>query len=106
MRIIAKGTIERYGREHADALEPLRAWYSIVKTSQWTTSDDIKRHFASASFLAGNRVVFNIKGNSYRLVVKVMYKRPLMKHGIVYIIRVLTHAAYDKVDVTKIRHEH
>ncbi|MBX2982346.1 MAG: type II toxin-antitoxin system HigB family toxin [Flavobacteriales bacterium] len=106
MRIIAKGTIERYGREHADALEPLRSWYSIAKNSQWSTPEDIKRLFASASFLAGNRVVFNIKGNSYRLVVKVTYKRPAMKHGIVYIIRILTHAAYNKVDVTKLRHEH
>lgn len=105
MRIIAKGTIERYGRKHAAALESLRAWYEMVKKLQWATPEQIKEHFPSASFVAGNRVVFNIKGNAYRLVVKLHYKKPTMKHGIVYVLRIMTHAEYDKVDVTTLRHE-
>jgi len=105
MRIIAKGTIERYGRKHALALEPLRSWYELVKKLQWETPKDIKYHFPAASFVAGNRVVFNIKGNAYRLVTKVIYKKPSTKHGIVFVIRIMTHAEYDKVDVTTLRHE-
>ena len=105
MRIISKGTIERYGRKHAIALEPLRAWHELVKRQTWTAPDDIKRVFPSASFVGGDRVVFNIKGNVYRLVVRVRYRKATARHGFVYVIRIMTHAEYDKVDVTTLRYE-
>lgn len=105
MRVIKKGTLESFGAAHAPALEPLRAWHDLVKRTEWTKPSEIKKQFASASFVAGNRVVFNIKGNAYRLIVKVVYKKPSMKQGIVFIIAAMTHAEYDKIDVTTIRYE-
>lgn len=105
MRIIAKETLERYGRKHAPALQPLRAWHDLVKLETWNTPEDIKRSFPSVSFVGGDRIVFNIKGNAYRLVIRVRYKKPSTKQGVVYVIRVMTHAEYDKVDVTTLRYE-
>lgn len=105
MRIIAKGTLERYGRKHGAALEPLRAWHELVKRQTWGTPNDIKRSFPSASFVGGDRVVFNIKGNAYRLVARVRYKTAVRRHGIVFIVRIMTHAEYDKVDVTTLRYD-
>lgn len=105
MRIIAKETLERYGAEHAIVLQPLRAWHELVKQESWGSPEDIKRTFPSASFVGGDRVVFNIKGNAYRLVARVIYKKPSAKQGVVYVIRIMTHAEYDKVDVTTLRYE-
>ena len=105
MRIIAKGTLERYGRRHALALQPLRAWHELVPKETWITPEDIKRTFPSVSFVGGDRLVFNIKGNAYRLVARVRYKKPSAKQGVVYVIRVMTHSEYDKVDVTTLRYE-
>ncbi len=105
MRIIAKETLERYGKRHMQALQPLRAWYELVKKETWATPEDIKRSFPSVSFVGGDRLVFNIKGNAFRLVARVRYKKPSARNGIVYIIRVMTHAEYDKVDVTTLRYE-
>lgn len=82
--------VEFYER-HAQSKGALEAWYAEVKRSEWKTTHDIKRKFASADFLSGNRVVFNIKGNHFRLVVKVVYVA-----GTVIIDRVGTHADYDK----------
>lgn len=105
MRIIAKGTLERYGRKHGAALQPLRAWHELVKRETWTNPEDIKRVFPSASFVGGDRVVFNIKGNAYRLVARVRFKRPSAKQGVVYVVRIMTHAEYDKVEVKTLRYE-
>ena len=105
MHIISKGTIERYGIKHGTALEPLRAWYELVKRQQWEKPADVKVNFPSASFVGKDRIIFNIKGNAYRLVTRVVYKRPGMTQGVVYLISALTHAEYDKVDVTTLRYE-
>ncbi|MBS1945079.1 MAG: type II toxin-antitoxin system HigB family toxin [Bacteroidetes bacterium] len=98
MRIIAKEMLERYGRKHAPALQPLRAWHDLVKQETWNTPEDIKRSFPSVSFVGGDCLVFNIKGNAYRLVARVRYKKPSTKLGVVHVIRVMTHADYDKVE--------
>lgn len=105
MRIIAKETLERYGRSHALALQPLRAWHELVKKETWNTPEDIRRTFPSVSFVGNDRLVFNIKGNSYRLVARIRYKKPSTRQGIIYVIRIMTHAEYDKVDVTTLRYE-
>lgn len=105
MRIIAKETLERYGRSHALALQPLRAWHELVKKETWNNPEDIRRTFPSVSFVGKDLLVFNIKGNSYRLVARIRYKKPSTRQGIVYVIRVMTHAEYDKVDVTTLRYE-
>lgn len=91
--MIAKRTLREFWRKHPDAEQPLRAWHADVLGSAWKSPVDIKRIHATASILGSNRVVFNIKGNTYRLVVKVNYGL-----GIVFIRFVGTHAAYDKID--------
>lgn len=91
MRILGLPILDDFKRAHADARAPLDAWQIEVARETWGTSQDIKRRYRSADFLAGNRVIFNIKGNSYRLVVQVRYQ-----NGLVVVEWVGTHAEYDK----------
>ena len=97
MRVIAIGTLREFWRKHADAEVPLRAWFAEASRAQWRTPAEIKASHRNASFLANNRVVFNIKGNNYRLIVAVQYT-----HGILYIRFVGTHREYDKIDAATI----
>jgi len=97
MRIIARRTLKEFWEKHPDAEQPLRAWFANVKQADWKSPADIKRDYRQASFLADNRVVFNIKGNNYRLVAMVSYA-----YGIVYIRFVGTHAEYDKIDAATV----
>jgi len=87
------------------AVQPLRSWHELVKKETWSTPEDIKRAFPSVSFVGGDRLVFNINGNAYRLVARVRYKKPPTKQDVIYVIRVMTHAEYGKVDVTTLRYE-
>lgn len=73
------------------------AWFADAKRANWKTPADIKRVHRNASVIANNRVIFNIKGNDYRLVVAIQYA-----FGIVYVRFVGTHAAYDRIDATSI----
>jgi len=79
------------------AKSPLRAWYTEAKKSRWKGPQDIKTEYRTASILRNNRVVFNIKGNAYRLVVAVKYD-----FQIVYIRFIGTHAAYDNIKAEEI----
>jgi len=97
MRIIALKTFRQFWEKHGDAQEPLLAWYHDAKRADWESPDDIKRVYRNASIVANNRVVFNIKGNDYRLVVAIHYKT-----GIIFVRFVGTHSEYDKIDVTTI----
>ena len=93
MRIIALGRLRDYWRKHPQAEKPLRNWYAEASRASWRTPADIKVAHRNASFLAGNRVVFNIKGNDYRLIVAVHYNR-----GRMFIRFVGTHDEYDRID--------
>jgi mRNA interferase HigB len=97
MRIVAKKPLVEYWTTHPDTEEPLKAWYASTLKAKWSTPQDIKAEYSSASFLPRNRVVFNIKGNSHRLVVAVAYKM-----GAVYIKFLGTHTEYDKIDASTI----
>lgn len=97
MRIIARRTLKVYWQTHASAEQPLRAWYAEAKAADWKSPADIKAWYAAASIIANNRIVFNIGGNKYRLVVAIRYDL-----GIIYIRFVGTHADYDKIDATTI----
>lgn len=97
MRIIALSTLRTFWNRHPDAEMPLRAWYSLASRANWKTPADIKEAYRNASFTANNRVVFNVKGNDYRLVVSVHYDR-----GLMYVRFVGTHRQYDKIDVAMI----
>lgn len=91
MRLFNLPLLDQYKKDHADIRGQLDAWRSDVERDTWQTSQDIKRRYKSADFLANNRVIFNIKGNSYRLVVQVRYRG-----GMVVIEWIGTHAEYSK----------
>ncbi|MEX1205685.1 MAG: type II toxin-antitoxin system HigB family toxin [Dongiaceae bacterium] len=106
MRIIARRTLKRFVENRAahkdqPALKAaLDAWFAEVQRARWTSTADVKRRYASASIVSADRVVFNIKGNDYRLVVSVDFEK-----GIVWIKWVGTHKDYDRIDVKKVEHE-
>lgn len=91
MKVVARKCIEEFIRTHPDGKSSIESWYFEALNSSWKTSMEIKQRYASASFLAKNFVIFNIKGNSYRLVTKIAYNS-----GVVYIKWLGTHAEYDK----------
>ena len=96
MRIIAVSTLKAFLSRNAgylDAQDPLMAWARQVKAADWTGPADVKRDIRSASILRDGRVVFNIAGNKYRIVVRINYP-----HRVVYIRFVGTHAQYDRID--------
>ena len=97
MRIISRRILREFWVKHPDSSIALQTWFHDVERASWNTPSDIKAIFRNASFVANNRVVFNIKGNRYRLVVVVVYQ-----HSVVYIRFVGTHEEYDQIDVTAI----
>ena len=97
MWIISKRTLREFWERHPDARHPLLNWNQIVEREDWGSPADVKAMFVNASIIANDRVVFNIKGNSYRLVVHVLYHR-----GRVYIRFVGTHAEYDAINAEEV----
>jgi mRNA interferase HigB len=93
MRVIAVSALREFCAVHPDARAPLQAWYREVAAASWTTPAEIKTQYGSASILKKRRVVFNIKGNAYRLVVSVAFRLQ-----IVYVKFVGTHEACDAMD--------
>ncbi len=97
MRIISKRILREFWERHPDAAVHLQTWFHDVEHASWKSPADIKVVYHNASFLAHNRVVFNIKGNRYRIIVVVVYQ-----HEVVFIRFVGTHAEYDKIDASTI----
>lgn len=97
MRVIAIKTLRDFWARNADAEQPLRAWYHEASKAKWTSPTPIKAQYRSASILKNNRVVFNIAGNKYRLVVRIHYQI-----GIVYIRFIGTHTEYDQIRAEEI----
>lgn len=97
MRIIAKRTLQDFWKRHPKAKGPLEGWHQEVARADWVSPSAVKAHFRSVSVLQGNRVVFNVAGNKYRLVVKINYP-----YRVVYIRFIGTHAEYDAIEVTSI----
>jgi mRNA interferase HigB len=97
MRIIAKRTLREYWEEHPDVEQHLKTWHQTVKKADWQNANDVKKTYGNASVVGNNRVVFNIKGNHYRLIAKIQYQI-----GIVFIRFIGTHEEYDKIDATEI----
>lgn len=95
MRILAKRTLRAFWKRYPKAKGPLEAWHQEAARADWATPLEVKTQFRSASVLQGNRVVFNIAGNRYRLIVKINYP-----YRIVYIRFIGTHTDYDAIDVT------
>jgi mRNA interferase HigB len=105
MRIIARRTLREFvdtlgGRKDQPAVKAaLNAWFDEVSKAQWVSSADVKKLYATASIVNAERIVFNIKGNDYRLVVSADFEK-----AIVWIKWVGSHKAYDRIDVTEVEH--
>jgi len=99
MRIIAKGTLKRFWQQPGcgDARAPLESWYEEALKANWKSPQDVKGQYASASICGNNRVVFNIGGNKYRLVVEMQYRA-----GIVWVKFMGTHGQYDRINVESV----
>lgn len=99
MRIIARATLREFWQRpnHNDAEQPLKAWYDEVKQAVWLTPHQVKSRYRNASLVGNNRVVFNIHGNKYRLIVAINFT-----FSIVYIRFIGTNEEYDKVDATTV----
>jgi mRNA interferase HigB len=100
VRIIALSTLKTFLNRsvaYADAREPVMAWYRQVRSADWGGSADVKRAVRSASILKGGRVVFNVAGNKYRIVVWINYP-----YRVVYIRFIGTHRQYDAIDAQKV----
>lgn len=97
MHVISRKAIREFWGEHPDAEQPLKAWFAEAKIASWTQPADVKAKYGSASILQGGRVVFNIAGNKFRLVVQINYE-----HFTVYVRYVGTHKDYDKIDAQSI----
>jgi mRNA interferase HigB len=97
MRVISRKKLQDFWQADPNADESLKTWYFEAEHAQWKKPEDIKQRYSSADILPGNRVVFNIKGNHYRLIVKIHYNT-----GVVYVRFVGTHAEYSKINAETI----
>jgi mRNA interferase HigB len=99
MRVIAKSTLVKFWSqpEYADSEGALQSWHDEAIKASWNTPQDVKEQYRSASICGNSRVVFNIAGNKYRLVVEMQYRA-----GIVWVKFVGTHAQYDKINVENV----
>lgn len=96
-RIFLKGTLRDYWLNHSDSEAYLKTWYDTVISSKWRSPNDVKQTYANASILKSGRIVFNIKGNSYRLIVKFNFEKQWA-----FIRFIGTHAEYDKINAEEI----
>lgn len=91
MKVVGLMILDEFSKSHADCVAQILTWIAEAEEAEWTTPNDIRARYANASFLQDDRVIFNIKGNSYRLDTKVYYKRQ-----VIIVKRIGTHAEYDK----------
>lgn len=96
-RIFAKSTLREYWEKHVDSEQYLKTWYDTAKNTDWKTPNDVKQTYATASILKNERIEFNIKGNTYRLVAKFNFKKKW-----IFIRFIGTHAEYDNIDANTI----
>ncbi len=96
-RIFAKRSLRQYWEKHSDSEQYLKTWYDTAMNSDWKTPNEVKQTYANASILKDNRIVFNIKGNSYRLVAKFNYEKQW-----IFIRFIVTHSEYERIDANTI----
>jgi len=96
-RIFAKSTLRIFWESHPDSEQYLKTWFDTAMNSGWKSPNEVKQTYANASILKNGRVVFNIKGNTYRLVVKLNFEKQW-----IFIRFIGTHEEYDKIDANTI----
>ena len=91
MKVVGKRLLFEFGRNHADITSQISTWVAEAEEAEWSTPNDVRARYVGASFLSDNRVLFNIKGNRYRIDTKINYQ-----HQIVLVKRIGTHSEYNK----------
>lgn len=97
VKIFSRGTLRDFWGKHGDCELQLKAWYRETEKSNWASINELKSNYPSASILKDNRIVFNIKGNDYRLIVKFNFE-----YKLAWIRFIGTHAEYDKINANEI----
>lgn len=97
MRVIAKKILREFWAKHPDCEQQLKSWFREAERGEWRNTNEIKREYPSASILRNNRIIFNIKGNNYRLIVKINFQYQMM-----WIRFIGTHKDYNKIDANSI----
>jgi mRNA interferase HigB len=97
VRVIAKRTLRDFWKKHADSEQQLTSWYQETEKAEWNSIHELKTEYPNASILKDNRIVFNVKGNNYRLIVKFNFE-----FQICWIRFIGTHAEYDKINANEI----
>ena len=99
MRIISRNTLIKYWEKYPETEQALKSWYDEILQAVWTSPNLLKKQFRNASIISNKRVVFNIKGNKYRLIADIEYRI-----GIVFIVWLGNHKEYDKINVKEVRY--
>ena len=97
MRIISRKSLREFWEKHADSEEQLKSWYRETEKARWKNINELKSEYPTASILKDNKIVFNIKGNNYRLIVKMNFE-----FQISWILFIETHAEYDKINANEL----
>lgn len=100
MRIISRTTLIRFWKKFPDAEQPLKSWFDEARIAIWSSPNELKKQYRNASIITNKRVVFNIKGNTYRLIVDVEYKI-----GIIFVVWIGSHKEYDKINAKEISYD-
>nr|MBD3621181.1 type II toxin-antitoxin system HigB family toxin [Sunxiuqinia sp.] len=96
-RILEKSTLREFWAKYPDSEQYLKTWYDTAMNSDWRTPNDVRQSYANASILKDSRIVFNIKGNSYRMVIKFNFE-----YQLAFVRFIGTHSEYDKIDANTI----
>lgn len=99
MRVIARNILISFWKKYPDVEQQLKSWYDEVLNAHWKSPNELKEQFRNASVITNKRIVFNIKGNSYRLIADIEYRI-----GIIFVIWIGTHNEYDKINVKEIKY--
>ena len=97
MRVISRKTLREFWTKHNDCEQQLKSWHRETEKAEWKNPNELKLEYPSASILENERIVFNIKGNKYRLIVKINFE-----YQVLWIKFIGTHAEYDKIDANNI----
>ena len=97
MRVISRRTLREFWKKYADSEEQLKSWYRETEKASWKSINELKSYYPNVSILKDNKIVFNIKGNRYRLIVKMNFE-----FQISWILFIGTHAEYDKINANEL----
>ena len=97
MRVFTRRTLREFWERHPDSEEALDDWYRVAERADWSTPAEVRLRYGNASVIANNRVVFNIKGNNYRLVVRIDYA-----YRMIFVRFIGSHAEYDRINAAEV----